>query len=269
LIPTKVKIVTTLLLTIFCNIYSHTVFIVIHGTWGSESPWYAADGDFFTSLETTAHKKKAAVVPFCWSGSNSHEARNKAAKNLSKLIESYDVRTKIILIGHSHGGTVALLASQLLSIHKISIIYTLGTPINTSIYPDMNNVGYCYNLFSFEDLVQTVLGLFRREHAAHERIRNIRVILNGIEPDHAQLHHDAMGRWIPHIHCHVMGFEHKHPDRKGGPGVIKINNTRPPKYTFDGQREELLEKDNQLSRLILNSFRKSFEMGSKTPLTNR
>lgn len=256
-------------LTIFFNTYNHTVFIIIHGTWGSEAAWYTPEGDFFTSLEATAQMEKAAVIPFCWSGSNNYEARNKAAKNLSKLIESYDAHTKIILIGHSHGGNVALLASQLLSTHKISIIYTLGTPITTSIYPNMNNIKYCYNLFSFEDLIQTVLGLFKREHAMHERIRNIRVILNGTEPDHTQLHHAAIGTWLPYIHSHVMRFEQKHPDKRGEPGVIRINSTSPPTYTFDPKRKELLEKDHQLSILILNSFRKSFEMGSKTPLTNR
>ena len=53
--------------------------------------------------------------------------------------------------------------------------------------PNMKVIQYLYNLFSFEDLIQTVLGLSVREFPEHKRIANLRVIINGKEPDHAGL----------------------------------------------------------------------------------
>lgn len=52
---------------------------------------------------------------FGWSGDLSHVARVKAAQDLYaeiKKIKEKDVNKKITLIGHSHGGTIALLTAQ-------------------------------------------------------------------------------------------------------------------------------------------------------------
>lgn len=259
---------TLLLLLLFsCQLYSNPVYIVLHGTWGAETSWYIPNGDFFDALEETAKKQNGSVVSLRWSGANSIQERNKAAQSLAKLIETYNNNdnTKIIVVGHSHGGTVALLASHLLNKNTIAILYTLGTPINKAIYPNMDTIDFCYNLFSFEDLIQPVLGMFGREHAPHERIANIRIFINGKEPGHSDMHHELVGAWLPELHSLVSNCGTKLSE----PGVIYFDDTKAPVYMLDTTRKELLERDYQLSLLMLNSLRKSFEIGSKTPLTNR
>jgi pimeloyl-ACP methyl ester carboxylesterase len=256
----------TILFFSILTTFTNPVYIILHGTWAAETSWYTPGGDFFDALEKTVKKQNGSAVSFRWSGANSIQERNKAAQSLAKLIETYNSdNTDIIVIGHSHGGTVALLASHMLSNNRIAILYTLGTPINKTIYPHMDAIDFCYNLFSFEDLIQPALGMFGREHAPHERIANIRIFINGKEPGHSDMHHELLGTWLPELHTLVTHYGIKLSE----PGVIYLDDTKAPVYMLDTTRKELLERDHQLSLLILNSLRKSFEIGSKTPLTNR
>jgi hypothetical protein len=235
------------------SLFSHQVYIIVHGTWGLEKTWYVPGGDFFDALEISAKEHNATVVPFSWTGKNSIQARQKAAQNLTKLIETYDKATEITVIAHSHGGNVTIIASHLLHKNKIFCLYTLGTPINRSLYPNMDTIRYCYNFFSFEDLVQPVLGMFEREYAPHERIANVRIVINGKEPDHTDLHHTLVGKWLPQLHyigvyANIKMFE---------PSILYFSDTQSPVYKVDANRTELLERDRQLSLLILYSLRKT------------
>ncbi len=234
------------------------VFIVIHGTWSSETEWYMPGGDFFDALEITAHKQNATVVPFHWSGAITHQAREKAAINLAKLIETYDQATDITVIGHSHGGNVAILASHQLKKNKIFCLYTLGTPINPIWYPNMNMIEYCYNLFSFEDLIQPVFGLFEREYALHDRIANVRVTINNKHPDHTGLHHKLIGTWLPYVHEIISNSAIQRTE----PGVLHFTDVDIPHCMFDEQRQNLLERDKRLSLLILHSLSRNHKISS-------
>src|SRR5437762_9800343 len=203
------------------HLFSHQVYIIVHGTWGLETTWYMPGGDFFDALEISAKEHNATVVPFSWTGKNNIQARQKAAQNVAKLIETYDKATEIIVIAHSHGGNVAIIASHLLQKNKIFCLYTLGTPINRSLYPNMDMIRYCYNFFSFDDLVQPVLGMFEREYAPHERIANVRVVINGKEPDHTDLHNVVVGKWLSYISIHADIIMNE-------PGVLYFSDTQAP-----------------------------------------
>lgn len=251
-------------ITAYTPLSGHQVYIIVHGTWGFDSDWYQPGGDFFEAVKKFAHET-AHVIPFSWSGNNSIDARSRAANSLASCIDSYHPDAEIIVIGHSHGGTVALLASHLITTNKISLLYTLGTPINRALYPNMDTIEYCYNLFSFEDLIQTVGGMFHREHELHTRIGNIRVVINGKEPDHSQLHSCVVGRWLPHLHTKIMNSKEKVHE----PGVLFLHDFQAPVYQYDEEREKLLERDHQLSLMVLNSFRRSLDNESKIPLTKR
>lgn len=239
-----------------------SVFILIHGTWGSECSWYVPNGDFFQALEDTVSSKNSVVVSFRWSGGCGHESRVKAAEALVKLINTYDIDTAIFLIAHSHGGNVATLASHLLAQevgnkHHIRALFTLGTPVMSNYLPNMKTIHYLYNLFSFEDLVQPVLGISSREYPEHKRIANLRVFINGKEPDHPGLHQSLVGKWIAYIHKH---FKKHLEDREiithiSEPSIVYFNDNKAPEYAPDIDRDNLLERDRQLSVLILNSLR--------------
>ena len=68
---------------------------------------------------------------FDWSGGNSDSARQQAAADLAIQIRFYRKNhpcEPVRVVAHSHGGNVALLASQFRGVY-IDELVTLGTPI--------------------------------------------------------------------------------------------------------------------------------------------
>ena len=252
---------------------AESVFILIHGTWGAECSWYVPKGNFFDALENTVSKKNSSVISFRWSGGAGHEARVKAAQNLVKVIKTYHPSVAIYLVAHSHGGNVAILASHILeeedNKHHIRALFTLGTPVMGNYVPNMNIIHYVYNLFSFEDLIQTVLGISGREYHEHNRIANLRVFINGKEPSHSGLHDALVGKWLPYLHQHfkkylssngIVGYISE-------PCIVYFADGKVPEYIFDVNRTELLDRDRQLSLLLLESLQKSLDTRSNnTPI---
>jgi pimeloyl-ACP methyl ester carboxylesterase len=267
LITKKIVSIVCIYAVLVVSIQAQSVFILVHGTWGADAAWYMPKGDFFEALEETVSKKNSAVVPFRWSGGCGHEARIKAAQTLTKLIKTYDPKVAIYIIGHSHGGNVATLASHMLAEdkenkHHIRALFTLGTPIMSNYLPNMGTIHYLYNLFSFEDLIQTVLGISLREYPEHKRIANLRVFIDGKEPHHAGLHHPFIGKWLPYLHLHFkqhlqdLGIT----DHISEPSIVYFSHEAAPRYEFDVNRSELLDRDRQISMMILDSLRNSLEM---------
>lgn len=182
-----------------------SLYIIIHGTWGHESKWYLPGGNFFETLKKQIASPQAIIIPFTWSGRNSHESRIIAGHQLKTLIQSYPIPIDIYLINHSHGGTVASLATQFMAEdprnnHHIKAMLNLGTPIDPSRYaPNYSIVDYVLNFFSFNDFVQPVWGHCKREYPAHTQVANIRTTINDREPDHNQLHSPIIATWLPTI----------------------------------------------------------------------
>jgi len=191
------------------NQFLYTLFIIIHGTWSCDAAWYVPGGDFFEAVQKAANAYNDKVIPFRWSGALSHTGRVVAAEALAQLIASYPANVRIVLIAHSHGGNVALMALNKLGAagyhDHVAALYTLGTPVYKPPIPiNLHVLGYLYNFISFADLVQPVVGCFEREQATHPRIVNCCVTINGYEPDHVGLHDPIIGRWIFYLeqqHC--------------------------------------------------------------------
>lgn len=112
---------------------------LVHGTWPDglwqalrrglvpNSPYPAVDGTqswfqsahvFRTTLEQRLRDNgiTADVRPFIWSGFNSFRARARAAEELLPHLARGVVRSdRQLIIGHSHGGTVAMLALKMMA----------------------------------------------------------------------------------------------------------------------------------------------------------
>lgn len=191
------------------TLYARSACIIIHGTWAKDESWYQSHGDFFKSVNRCNKELVCVdeVISFSWSGKLGYVFQYEAACDLIKIIEKYD---SVILIGHSHGVTVGIIASQLMSTIstprkdclKIIKFYALGVPIDStmSIYPNMSVIGTFFNLFSFGDYVQPVNDIYVRCFAYHERIVNISVTLCGLYPSHSQLHDPIIGKDILKIY---------------------------------------------------------------------
>lgn len=237
------------------------VFIVIHGTWASASSWSTPGDTFFDVLEKHALQKGHRTITYTWSGVLDETHRASAGKALAKLIRSYPAKTEFYIVAHSHGGNVAVVASQELAKyeknnHRIKVLYSLATPIDPNLYmPDMDIIESMYNFFSLNDAVQPVLGFFQRTYPSHERIANIRVYINGKEPDHSSIHHPAIARWIPKLHDMLMNLECSPIFAFKMPGIIEFSDSSKPLYTMDIEREALLKKDRTIHEQMCALFR--------------
>lgn len=87
--------------------------------------------------------------------------------------------------------------------YLINKVYLLATPVNYSVYsPYMRVINYLYNLYSFGDYIQPILGLYERTYIGFERLVNLRVILKGSglfkddNPTHKQMHDSEIAKSI-------------------------------------------------------------------------
>lgn len=181
------------------NIENNIPIIVVHGT------MYVGPVSLFNSFvlekkqninwikrEMKHHKKPCLkkidtnLYEFVWPGHLSHYERLEVAKNLYREINILFKNTPIILVGHSHGGTVILNAISLLiknmknccaEIPVIKKIILAGTPIDSINNKNANLAASIkipvYNFFSHNDWIQIIdysMGCHRSGYKRPKRI---------------------------------------------------------------------------------------------------
>ena len=240
---------------------SQHVIIIIHGTWAHKKKhahWYNPNGYFFDIIERNA-PKNTSVISFLWSGDNTTHARDTGGLVLAKLINSYSAETTVTIIAHSHGATVGIIASHYLAKDtknhkKIRHFYSLGRPVDNTIHlPNMETIEYFYNFFSYNDAIQPVFGTYEREiHPQHERIANIRMLIDGKAPDHSELHDPCVAEWISNIHTVLASYE---TFSFFEPGLLHFFSDGPPEYSIDTDRVILRLQDRQSNSKINHAIK--------------
>ena len=85
---------------------------IIHGTWASGSSWWQPGGDFWTYLhDNVDNSLYGASDRFGWTGGYSDTARALAGTELHDWVQQHNL-DGLDLYTHSHGGNVAMLATQ-------------------------------------------------------------------------------------------------------------------------------------------------------------
>jgi pimeloyl-ACP methyl ester carboxylesterase len=106
------------------------VIVPIHGTWARGAKWAEPDSRLSTRLLESLDD--AVLKPFYWSGKNSHRARKKAAQELRSFVCDLAIEfhgSQLFLVGHSHGGTVALYALEdSNTLARVAGLICLSTP---------------------------------------------------------------------------------------------------------------------------------------------
>jgi pimeloyl-ACP methyl ester carboxylesterase len=92
----------------------HYLITLVHGTFARRAKWIQRDSLLCVEIERLL-SDQVTFHPFVWSGRNSPRARSKAAARLNEYIllsRAAHPNAEQYVIGHSHGGNVALLAPQ-------------------------------------------------------------------------------------------------------------------------------------------------------------
>jgi RHS repeat-associated protein len=138
------------------------IVFFVHGTWSSSAQ--AFDPPFFRHVMRYFNDKNARF--YNWSGDNCDKERKTSGFELGRLIREYrknHPNEPICVVGHSHGGNVALIASHVQGV-RIDTLVTLGTPI-MSVYQPGPGIRTWHNIYSINDRVQTLPLRAQRRHS--------------------------------------------------------------------------------------------------------
>jgi carboxylesterase len=211
---------------------SSDIVYVVHGshahTWwrrlvNGGYPWWRR-WSLFCCAVRQAFETDCEIREFRWSGKNTDEARLKAGADLARTIEKDSSQQKVHVIGHSHGGNVALVAANHLPPERVESIVLLANPnialldsrgqpprwLYWGIAPE--RVAHIWNLYSPEDFVQGRLVewfhgvsdkagkivLARQRYPGTERnpVQNGEIHWINRRSAHASMHSEIMGRCV-------------------------------------------------------------------------
>lgn len=126
----------------------------VHGTWSNPNTFPKVTKTTVNEIFGNTEGRR-----FAWSGNNSDAARQKAARDLAEhIVKNRDPNQPLTLVGHSHGGNVAVVAANILKDeyeYKLDVdnILTINTPVRE--YQLNENVGAKhFNVFHKGDPVQ-------------------------------------------------------------------------------------------------------------------
>ena len=160
----------------------HDIVYIVHGsnahTWwrrlaNGRYPWWRRWSLFNLELRRL-FRDDCQVKEFFWSGLNTHEGRLNAGADLARAIQKEKPGHRIHLVGHSHGGNVALVAASELPANTVQSVILLANPhivlLSSRGQPPewlywgkaAERVPLIWNLSSPQDLVQC--GLVRLFH---------------------------------------------------------------------------------------------------------
>lgn len=122
---------------------------------GIESSFVKAVGKSFNDSAHTKVIDDRSV----WSGADTSAARESAAEKIADFINSYSFAKNepLNLVGHSHGGNVAIRVTDLVS-HPVNNLVTLSTPVRSDYVPNAAVVQNHINVYSARDPVQNLMG---------------------------------------------------------------------------------------------------------------
>lgn len=111
--------------------HPQAIITLVHGTWSKSAQWTKPSSNLCQAILGTL-PANLLIFRFGWSGRNSIYARSNAAAALEHKLEELVSRypaAKHFVIGHSHGGSVALSSLNSTLADKICGMICLATPV--------------------------------------------------------------------------------------------------------------------------------------------
>jgi len=136
--------------------------LLIHGTWAANEQWWKPGGDFHSYLLNGVRPDLYANADaFSWSGIYSEAARAIAATELQAWLAGHAIQRPYLLT-HSHGGSVAMLATQ--NGLNTGPLVLLSCPVHSIYMPDFSRTGPVVSIRVKLDLVILADGGGQRFH---------------------------------------------------------------------------------------------------------
>ncbi len=111
--------------------------VITHGTFAANSKWYRPGGDFYAALKKNRPDLHVHDSSFRWTGAYSDRARQADARLLQQWLADQGLK-RPDFFAHSHGGTVANLATKLGV--EFDRLVLMGWPVHKKWYPDFSKV---------------------------------------------------------------------------------------------------------------------------------
>ena len=175
--------------------------VITHGTFAANGKWYRPGGDFYEALKKNRPDLHVHDRSFRWTGAYSDKARQADARLLQKWLADQGLSSKRgqtpfsppDFFAHSHGGTVAHLATKLGV--EFDRLVLMGWPVHKKWFPDFSKVNRIIDVRVRLDLV--VMLDFGRQRFKRRRYK-IETHRNGWF-DHSSTHEstywDEHGLW--------------------------------------------------------------------------
>lgn len=126
--------------------------LLVHGTFARNESWWQTGGDFHDYLDVNVRfDLYSATDRFEWSGGYSDAARLLGSSDLRAWVGAHNLDS-LDLFAHSHGGSVAMLASQ--AGLNVGTLVLLSCPVHIHKYvPDFNRISRTISIRVHLDLV--------------------------------------------------------------------------------------------------------------------
>lgn len=124
--------------------------VISHGTWAASAQWWRSGGDFYEYLDAITPSLHVHDESFGWSGDYSHAQRSVAADELIAWVGAQQLN-RPDYFAHSHGGTVANLATQ--RGLNLSRLVLMGYPVHNEWLPVVGRVTKILDVRMHFDLV--------------------------------------------------------------------------------------------------------------------
>jgi pimeloyl-ACP methyl ester carboxylesterase len=174
---------------------------LVHGTFAQDAPWTHKDS--LLSGHLAAHFPGAEITPFKWTSANSNIDRARAVRKLASEVAAHQRQfpdDRFVLIGHSHGGNIALGAASSLQRRgrKVAGVVCLATPVLTIVPRSLRMARQLGALARFA-LVAIIFGAIARsvsQWSIHIQQRLNRWWFAQIGGEWIFHFADAVGHWI-------------------------------------------------------------------------
>jgi RHS repeat-associated protein len=151
---------------------------LVHGTFSDKDTW---DQNSTIAYQEAFNDRLAEGGLFQWeAGGNIHDERVSAAKSLAhSIMEAYEAsgrEMEINIVGHSHGGNVAIMAANILDENNIQVdnLITIATPARSEYTLNEGAVSNHVNIYSQADPIQILGGFDTPSNPAVHTARSTR-----------------------------------------------------------------------------------------------